>query len=88
MHLQSLLLFYILLLLLLGAVIAFTYFVVKPTQTRWAIKRARKMVASGEIKSRWHLENVSRLLATAHNDLEAVYLWQKLRQLKEEKVVE
>ena len=84
MHYQSLLLFYILLLLLLGAVIAFVYFVVKPTKTRWAISRARKMVASGEIKSRCHFENVSRMLATAHHDLEAAYLWQKLQQLKGE----
>ena len=80
---QSLLLFFILLILVLGAIIAFAYFVIKPMQARWAIRRARKIVASGEIKSHWQFENVFRILATAHNDLEAAYLWQKLQQLKE-----
>ena len=81
---QTQLLFFIFLLLLLGAAIAFSYFVVKPIQTYWAIKRARKIVASGEIKSRWQFKNVLRILATAWNDLEAAYLWQKLRELKED----
>jgi len=80
---QAQLLFFILLLLLLGAVIAFAYLVVKPLQVRWAIKQARKIAASGEIKSRWQFENVFRILATAGNDLEAAYLWQKLLAIKE-----
>ena len=83
MFTQAQLLFFILLLLLLGAVIAFAYFVVKPLQVRWAVKQARKIAASGEIKSRWQFENVFRILATAGNDLEAAYLWQKLLALKE-----
>ncbi len=74
---QSLLLFFILLILILGAVIAFAYFVIKPVQTRWAVRRARK------IESLWQFKNVFRILATAHHDLEAAYLWQKLQQLKE-----
>ncbi len=76
-------LFAIFLLMLLGAVIAFSYTVVKPMQTRWALKRAREMTASGKIKSRQQFEVVFRILATAGNDLEAAYLWQKLLQLKE-----
>ncbi len=84
----SLLLFFILLLLLLGAVIAFAYFVIKPVQTRWAVRKAREIVAAGEIKNHWQFKNVFRILATAHNDLEAAYLWQKLQQLKEKLEIE
>ena len=80
---QTQFLFFILLLLALGAVIAFSYFVIKPAQAFWAIKRARRIVASGEINSRWQFENVYRILATTRHDLEAAYLWQKLQQLKE-----
>ena len=80
---QTQILFLILLILVLGAVIAFTYFVVKPIQTYWAIKRARKIMASGKIESRWQFENVFRILATAWNDIEAAYLWQKLQEMKE-----
>jgi len=77
------LLFGIFLLLALGAVIAFSYFVIKPLQTLWAIRRARGMVAAGKITSWWRFRNVSRILATAPNDLDAAYLWQKLRDLDE-----
>ncbi|MFH1169410.1 MAG: hypothetical protein V1691_01820 [Chloroflexota bacterium] len=80
---QTQLLFYILMLLLLGAVIAFSYTVVKPLQTRWAVKRGREIAASGDIKSRWQFENTYRMLATAPNDLEAAYLWHKLKEIKE-----
>jgi quinol-cytochrome oxidoreductase complex cytochrome b subunit len=73
----------ILLLLCLGAVIAFSYFVIKPVQTRWAVLRARKIVASGHIANDWHFRNIYRILATAHNDLEAVKLWHRLDELKE-----
>ena len=81
--LLRLLQFLILLILVLGAVIAFTYFVIKPIQTYWAIKRAREITASGKIESRWQFENVFRILATARNDIEAAYLWQKLQEMKE-----
>ena len=77
------LLFNILLLLGLGAVIAFSYLVVKPLQTRWAIVTARKIVAGGEVKSRWQFRNVYRMLATARNDLEAAKLWQQLDEIRE-----
>ena len=80
---QTQILFSIFLLMLLGAAIAFSYFVVKPIQTYWAVKQARKILASGKIKSRWQFENVFRILATARNDLEAAYLWQKLQKLKD-----
>ncbi len=82
MHMQTQILFDIFLLLLLGAVIAFSYTVIKPVQTRWAIKRARVIAASGEFRSRWQFENVSRILAAAGNDLEAGDLWRKLQELK------
>ena len=79
----SYLLFSILLLLALGAVIAFSYFVVKPIQTRWAISKARKMVATRDIRNKWQFRNVYRVLATARNDLEAADLWNKLEEIRE-----
>jgi hypothetical protein len=83
MYSVSYLLFNILLMLILGAVIAFSYFVIKPLQTRWAITRARKIVAENEAKSNWQFRNVYRILATARNDLEAVKLWRQLDEMKE-----
>ena len=80
---QTLLIFFIFLILALGAVIAFSYFVIKPVQAYWAIKRARRILSSGKISSRWQFENVFRILATTRNDLEAAHLWQKLQQLRE-----
>ena len=68
------LLFYILLMLFLGAVIAFSYTVIKPLQTHWAVRKGRQIVASGKIKNTWQFRNVFRLLATAGNDREADYL--------------
>ncbi len=79
---QTQLLFYILLLLMLGAVIAFSYTVIKPLQTRWAVRQGRQIAASGKIKNRWQFNNVFRILATAGNDREADYLWRKLQELK------
>ena len=78
----SYLLFYILLLLLLGAVIAFSYFVVKPLQTRWAVVKARKIVAEHRAENTWQFRNIYRILATAHNDLEAAKLWQQLDEMR------
>lgn len=78
----QLLLFYILLMLLLGAAIAFSLFIVKPLQTRWALKAARRMVAEGKIRSKWQFRNVYRMLATSKNDLEAAKLWQELDKMK------
>jgi quinol-cytochrome oxidoreductase complex cytochrome b subunit len=83
MFIMEYLLFYILLLLFLGAVIAFSYFVIKPLQTRWAIVKARKIVAENKIKNTWQFRNVYRMLATARNDLEAVKLWQQLDEIRE-----
>ena len=76
-------LFSIFLLLIIAAVIAFSYFVIKPIQTYWAVRKARKITASGKISSLWQFENVFRILATAQNDLEATHLWQKLQALKD-----
>ncbi len=75
-------LFYILLMLLLGAAIAFSLFVVKPMQTRWAVKAARRITAEGKIRSRWEFQNVYRMLATSRNDMEAAKLWQILDRMK------
>jgi hypothetical protein len=83
MFTMTYLLFSILLMLFLGAVVVFSYFVIKPFQTRWAIIKARKIVAGGEVKSRWQFHNVYRILATARNDLEAVKLWQQLDEMKD-----
>jgi Na+-transporting NADH:ubiquinone oxidoreductase subunit NqrC len=77
------LLFCILLKLVLGAIIAFSYFVIKPFQTRWAIARARQILEAGQARSEWQFRNVYRMLATAHHDLEADKLWHKLDEIKE-----
>ncbi len=77
------LLFNILLLLGLGAVIAFCYFVIKPFQTHWAIVRARRIVGEKGWKDDWRFRNVYRMLATARNDLEAERLWHQLDAMKE-----
>jgi hypothetical protein len=82
MYLSQYLLFCIVLLLGLGAVIAFSLFVVKPVQTRWAVIRARNIVATGKTPSQWQFRNVYRMLATAHNDLEAAKLWQQLDRMR------
>jgi hypothetical protein len=76
------LLFCILLLLCLGAAIAFSLFVIKPLQTRWAIAKARRIVADGKAPSDWQFRNVYRMLATSKNDLEAARLWQQLDRMR------
>ena len=77
------LLFAIFLLLSLGAVIAFSYTVIKPLQTHWAVRKGRQFAASGKIKNTWQFRNVFRILATAGNDLEAADLWQRLQEIKD-----
>ena len=79
----SYLLFYILLMLFLGAVIAFSYFVIKPLQSRWAIVKARRIVAENRVENTWQFRNVYRMLATAPYDLEATKLWKQLDEMKE-----
>lgn len=76
------LLFYILLMLLLGGAIAFSLFVVKPMQTHWAVIAARRIVGEGKIRNDWQFRNVYRMLATAKNDLEAAKLWQQMDRMK------
>jgi quinol-cytochrome oxidoreductase complex cytochrome b subunit len=76
------LLFAIFLMLLLGAAIAFSLFVVKPMQTRWAVVKARKIVAEGKVKNDWQFRNVYRMLATSKDDLEAAKLWQVLDRMR------
>ena len=78
----QLLLFYILLMLLLGAAIAFSLFVVKPLQTRWAVNTARRIVAERKARSNWQFRNVYRMLATSRNDMEAAKLWRQLDGMK------
>mgnify|MGYP005858716217 CR=1 FL=1 len=75
------LLFCILLMLLLGAAIAFSLFVIKPLQTRWAVMAARRIVAEGKARNDWQFRNVYRMLATSRNDLEAAKLWQELDRM-------
>ena len=75
------LLFSIFLLMLLGAAIAFSLFVVKPLQTRWAIVKARQIVEEGKVRNKWQFRNVYRMLATSKNDLEATKLWQILDRM-------
>ena len=77
----SYLLFCILLILGLGAVIAFSCFVIKPFQTRWAIENARKIVAEGRAGNEWRFRNAYRMLATARHDLEAAKLWSQLDKM-------
>jgi len=76
------LLFSIFLLMLLGAAIAFSLFIVKPLQTRWAIVKARQIVEEGKVRNNWQFRNVYRMLATSKNDLEATKLWQILDRMR------
>jgi hypothetical protein len=82
MLLLNSLLFCIMLLLALGAVIAFGVFVIKPLQTCWAIASARKILSAGHADSEARFRSVYRTLATARNDLEATKLWRQLDELK------
>jgi photosystem II stability/assembly factor-like uncharacterized protein len=79
-------LFCIFLLLCLGAIIAFSSFVIKPMQTRWAIGHARRILATNDIGSKWRFINVYRMLATARGDMEAAKLWQQLDAMREKGV--
>ena len=76
-------LFSIMMLLFLGAVIAFIHYVIRPLRIHWAITEARKLVARREARNCWRFRNVYRTLATARNDLEAAELWQKLKDIQE-----
>lgn len=77
------LLFSIMMLLFLGAVIAFIRFVIRPLRIYWAITEAKKMVVNREVYKSWRFRNVFRTLATARNDLEAAELWQQLKDIQE-----
>jgi len=79
---EQYLLFYILLMLLLGAAIAFSLFIVKPLQTRWALSAARRIVEDGKIRNKWQFRNAYRMLATSKNDLEAAKLWHQLDRMR------
>ena len=73
----------ILLLLSVGAVIAFSHFVIRPLRIHWAITEGRKMVTARDIGQSWRYRNVYRALATAHNDLEAAEIWRQLKEIQE-----
>jgi hypothetical protein len=77
------LLFCIMMLLFLGAVIAFIRLVIRPMRIHWAITEARKLVAGRDVSNTWRFRNVFRTLASARHDLEAAELWQKLRDIQE-----
>jgi hypothetical protein len=70
------------LLLTLGAVIAFSLFVVRPLQMRRAVVRARRIIMDGKIDSDWQFRNVYRQLATASDNLEANQLQRQLDEMK------
>ena len=80
---QIQILFAIMLILILGAVIAFCYLVLKPLQIHWARKQARVIIATGKIKNAWRFHNIYRILAKAGHDHEAKLLWDKLNDIKE-----
>jgi hypothetical protein len=82
MFTMTYLLFCILLLLGLGAVIAFSFFVVKPLQTRWADKAHKILMFGDKARDDWQFRNVYRILATARNDMEATKLWQQLDRMR------
>jgi len=82
MYFNSFMLFCVVLILCLGAVIAFSVFVIKPMQTRWAVRKARKIIAGDNKVSDWQFRNIRRMLATAHDDLEAAELWYQLNRMK------
>lgn len=76
-------LFAIMLILILGAVIAFCYLVLKPLQIHWARKQARLIIAAGKAPNDWRFHNAYRILAKAGHDHEAKLLWDKLNDIKE-----
>jgi type II secretory pathway pseudopilin PulG len=77
------LVFGIILLLVAGAIITFSYAVIKNRRTRRAIVYARRILAGGQADSEDQFRDVYRQLATASNDLEAAKLWKKLDELKD-----
>ena len=79
------LLFSILMLLFLGAVIAFIRLVIRPLRIHWAITEARKLLANRDVSNTWRFRNVFRTLASSRSDLEAAELWQKLKEIRESK---
>ena len=74
-------LFIALIVLLLGAVVYFTYFVTKPWALWYAKKRAREYCESGDIKDPEIYDMLCRKLSKAKNDPEAASLNDKLRKL-------
>jgi type II secretory pathway pseudopilin PulG len=79
----SYLIFAIILLLAIGAIVAFSQSVVRNHRTRRAIVYARRILNAGQADSEEQFIDVYRQLATAHNDLEAAKLWKKLDELKD-----
>jgi type II secretory pathway pseudopilin PulG len=79
----SYLIFTIILLLAIGAIVAFSRSVVRIHRTRRAIVYARRILNAGQADSKEQFINVYRQLATARNDLEAAKLWEKLDELKD-----
>jgi hypothetical protein len=73
----------ILLILIVGAVIAFSYCVIKPLRVHWAIIEGRKMLAAREVTRNWRHRTICRTLATAPNDLEAADLWRRLKDIQD-----
>jgi hypothetical protein len=79
----SYLIFVIILLLGIGAVVAFSRAVINERRTRRAIVYARRILNAGQADTEEQFRSVYRQLATAPNDLEAAKLWQKLDELRD-----
>jgi hypothetical protein len=79
----SYVIFITILLLAVGAVLAFSYYVIRTHRTQRAIIYARRILSAGQADSEDQFRDVYRRLATARNDLEAAKLWKKLDELRD-----
>ena len=73
----------VVLLLAIGLLFTFIYYVIKDRQTRMAIIYARRILNAGQADSEEQFRSVYRRLATTRNDLEATMLWKKLDELRD-----
>lgn len=73
----------VLFLFLVGAIVYFNYWVVKPLLIEWAKRRAQEYCEAGNITDPKIYDMICGRLSRAHNDAEADELQRKLRELKE-----
>jgi hypothetical protein len=79
----SYLIFVTILLLGIGAFVAFSHAVIRIRRTQRAIVYARRILSAGQADSEEQFCSVYRQLATARHDLEAAKLWKKLDELRD-----